>query len=86
MGVGLLGTWVVLFWNGTPPEFRATPLESWFLLLAEVLTGTALVLGGYAVLTARGWGRPLHLVSLGMMVYTCVWSIGVLARPGIPRR
>ena len=82
MGVGLLGTWVVLFWNGTPPEFMETPLESWFLLLAEVLTGTALVVGGYAVLTARRWGRPLHLVSLGMMLYTCVWSIGAFGQTG----
>lgn len=80
MGVGLLGTWVVLFWNGAPPEFRATPLESWFLLLAEVLTGTALVLGGYGVLTSRGWGWPLHLASLGMMLYTCVYSIGVFGQ------
>lgn len=80
MGTALLATWVVLFWNGIPPEFRATPLESWFLLLAEVLTGTALVLGGYGVLTTRDWGRPLHLVSLGMMLYTCVYSIGVFSQ------
>lgn len=80
MGAALLATWVVLFGNGVPPEFRATPLESWFLLLAEVLTGTTLVLGGYGVLTTRGWGRPLHLVSLGMMLYTGVYSIGVFGQ------
>lgn len=80
MGLGLLGTWVVLFWNGIPSDFQARPLESWFLLAAEVLTGASLVLGGYGILTGRRWGLALHLVSLGMLLYTCVWSIGVFAQ------
>lgn len=79
MGSGLLATWIVLFRNGIPSDFQKEPLESWFLLAAEVLTGLALVLGGVGILIRHRWGLPLHLISLGMLLYTCVWSVGVFA-------
>lgn len=82
-GAVLLATWVVLIGAGAyATDFANRPLESGFLLAAEVLTGASLIAGGWAIMAGLRWGSVLHFASLGMLLYTCVNSIGVFAQQG----
>ncbi len=81
MGAGLIGTWVGLLATGQGVDF-GRPIEAWSLLTAEFLTGSTLILGGWGVLTRRSRGPTLHLVSLGMLLYVSIFSIGVFGQPG----
>ncbi len=82
MGAALLSTWIVMFAIGNVPEISAKPLETALLLVAEVSTGLALIIGGYGVLKKRPWGRLANLASLGMLLYCVINYIGVLAQQG----
>ncbi len=82
MGIMMLGTWVILIATGQTPEFETVPFEASMLLAAEVMTGLALIVGGYGTLTIRRWGPHLHLLAIGMMLYTTVYSIGVFGQVG----
>lgn len=85
MGIALLTTWIQLLIFDTDAQvaaWQAAPFQVSFLLLAEVMTGLALVLGGYGILAGRRWGPGLNFVALGMMLYTIVHSIGVFGQAG----
>jgi len=83
MGVAMLATWAVLLATGQVTELATSPVEATLLLVAEILTGACLLFGGYGILTRRGWGLRLHLVSLGMVLYTAIYSIGIFGQQGI---
>ncbi len=80
MGSLLLGTWAVLLLVGV--DYGASRVEFVFLLAAEFLTGLTLIVGGVSTTTRQRWGAPCLLVGLGMLVYCCVYSIGVFAARG----
>ncbi len=82
MGVMLLGTWGYLFISNNYPEASTFPLETGYLLVAEFLTGAALIAGGYGILASRRWGLPLILVALGELVYCTVRFAGELGQGG----
>jgi hypothetical protein len=82
MGLSQMATWVVLFSLGNVPEIITRPFETWMLLVAEFLTGSVLVFGGYAFLTRRSWGLHLELAALGMLFYCTVFSTGVFGQQG----
>lgn len=81
-GVAMLGTWAMLLTTGRVPELSTTPVVISLHIAAEILTALALLIGGYGLLTGRKWGRPLHLVSLGMLLYAVVQASGYYAQQG----
>ncbi len=46
------------------------------------MTALALIAGGLGILTGKVWGIPVRIASLGMMLYTATYSIGVFAQAG----
>ncbi len=82
MGAMLLGTWGYLFLSNNYPEASTFPLETGYLLVAEFLTGAALIAAGYGILANRRWGLPLILVALGELVYCTVRFAGELGQGG----
>jgi len=82
MGVSLTGTWIVLLSTGKVPELVTRPYEAWFLLVAEFLTGLALITSGYGLHSRRSWGLHLELAALGMLLYCSVNYSGVLGQQG----
>jgi len=82
MGLAQMATWVVLFSLGMVPEIVTQPFGTWLLLIAEFLTGLALVIGGYALLVRKPWGLHLELAALGMLLYCTVYSTGVFGQQG----
>ena len=82
MGVALLGTWLVLFLLGKVPELATSPLETGLLLVAELLTGLSLIVGGSGLLARARWGGSLDLVALGMLLYVSTYYTGILGQQG----
>lgn len=84
MGVLQSGTWIVLFVNGTVArDYSSTPVQTFFLLIAEFLTAGAVIAGGLGILFGRKWGIPLSLSALGMMLYCVIYSCGVFGQLGV---
>ncbi len=79
-GVMMLIVWGVLLGAGNVPELKTTPLEAGFLLAAEFLTASSLILGGFGVLSAKTWGAHMDIAALGMLLYCTVYSVGVFSQ------
>lgn len=84
MGAALLSTWVVLFALGQVPELFTSPFKTALLLVAEALTGLALIVGAYGLLARKAWGLKLQLVALGMLLYCTIFSCGELGQGNPP--
>ena len=82
MGVTMFGTWLFLFISGGVPQVRTLPVETGYLLTAEFLTASALVVGGYGVLSHQKWAMPLLLVALGQLIYCVIRYAGELGQEG----
>ncbi len=84
MGSAQIVTWIVLIINGTAQrEYSSTPMQTFFLLIAELLTALAVITGGIGILSGEKWGIPLNLAALGMMLYCVIFSCGVFWQAGI---
>jgi len=81
-GAAMLAVWGILLATGQVVELRSSPFETVFLLGAEFLTATALIVGGMGLLTGKGWGLRADLAALGMLLYCAVYSIGVFGQTG----
>jgi hypothetical protein len=78
----MLAQWTFFLVRGQVPELQTEPLRIWFHLVAEFVTAIALIAGGLGLLLAAGWGRPLYLVAMGMLLYTVIVSPGYYAQRG----
>ncbi len=81
MGILMVLVWVVYI--ATDQADFTAPLEATALLAAEALTALTLIAGGIGILTGKVWGISIHIASLGMMLYTATYSIGVFAQAGV---
>ncbi len=82
MGLMMFGTWTYLLTTDKFPQIHTGPLEVGYLLVAELLTATGLVIGGYGVLTSRPWAIPLILIALGELIYCTIRFAGELGQGG----
>lgn len=82
MGLMMFGTWSYLFLSNQYPEARTLPLETGYLLVAELLTSAALVVGGFGIFSQRKWATPLILVALGELIYCTIRFAGELGQAG----
>jgi hypothetical protein len=81
-GIAMLVVWGILLVTGQFPELRSKPFEARFLLGAELLTATALILGGFGLLTGKRWALKADLVALGMLLYCTIFSTGAFGQAG----
>lgn len=82
MGLAMFGTWLSLFLFAGFPQAQTHPLETGYLLVAEFLTATALVVAGYGILSHRNWAMPLTLLALGELIYCAIRFAGELGQAG----
>ena len=82
MGLMMLGTWAFLLLTDQFPQVRTLPLETGYLLTAEFLTSTALIAGGYGILSGRSWAMPLLLIAIGELIYCTIRFAGELGQGG----
>jgi len=79
MGIFIIGTWIIFYVTDSIPELKIEPVRIGMHLLAEALTGLGLIMGGYGLVENKKWGHNIHLVSMGMLLYTLIISPGYYA-------
>jgi len=82
VGAGMIGQWLVFLATGQVPELKTEPLRIRFHLAAEFATASALLIGGFALLTDQSWGGQFYLLAAGMLLYTVIVSPGYFAEKG----
>jgi len=82
VGSLMIGQWAISILTGAVPEFQSEPWRIGFHLAAEFSTALMVILGGLAVLRSAGWGRPVLLIGLGMVIYSEIVSPGYFAQLG----
>lgn len=76
IGIAMIGMWVTFLVTGQVSELTTEPVTITYHLIAEFLSASLLLLGGFGLYTNRGWGFHLYLISLGMLLYTVIVSAG----------
>ncbi len=83
MGSTQIITWIILFINGSAQrDYFSTPAQTFFLLIAELVTALVVITGGIGILAGQKWGIPLDLAALGMMLYCVIFSCGTFWQAG----
>ena len=82
IGAGMIGWWTFALINDQMPEIHTAPTNAAFHLSAEYLTGFTLIAGGIGLILNRVWGRSVHYVSLGMLLYAVIKASGFYAQQG----
>jgi hypothetical protein len=76
VGLSLLWYWGYLATRREIPELDTEPFRMIFHIAGELATAVALLAGGVGLLTNSSWGLPVHLVAMGMLLYTLIASPG----------
>jgi hypothetical protein len=76
IGIFVILQWVYFLATKQVSELETEPAKILFHLAAECVTSVALLVGAWGLLTDRSWGRQVHLISMGMLLYTVIDSPG----------
>jgi hypothetical protein len=76
VGFCMIGMWAMLFVTGQVKELADEPFRITAHLFSEGITAASLILGGLLSLKHQGLGDKLHLVSLGMLLYSVLTAGG----------
>ena len=82
MGFVMIGMWIMFLLTGQVPELRTTPIQIIVHIVAEFITATMLLIGGFGLITNRGWGFKAYLLSMGLFVYSIVYAAGYFGQLG----
>jgi hypothetical protein len=80
IGALMIAQWTFSLVRQQVPELNTEPVRLLFHLVAELATAVVLMAGGLGLLTGRAWGPPVHLLSMGMLLYTLMASCGYFAQ------
>ena len=76
IGISMIGMWSVFIITDAVPEIETKPAEIGLHVIAEILTATALLIGGLGLLFRKRWGFNMYLVASGLLTYTLIVSPG----------
>lgn len=82
VGLLMLIQWSISLATGQVPELQTEPYRIYFHLAAEFITAIGLMVSGAALLRNKGWGRPIYLTAVGMLLYSVIASPGYFAQQG----
>ena len=82
VGLGMITQWVMSFIKEQIPELRTEPIRIWFHIAAEMATAVMLIVGGVGLRTGWPPAPTVHVVSVGMLLYTAIVSPGYFAQRG----
>jgi len=82
IGIAMLGMWISLITTNQVPEINTESIRISYHLVGEFLTAILLLIGGFGLLTNRGWGFHVFLISMGMLLYTVIVSAGYYIQQG----
>ncbi len=84
VGISMILMWLVFYLSGSIPELETEPARIIMHLAAEFATAIALVIGGWGLLKAKTWGKPIYLIATGALIYTMIQSPGYFIQTGEP--
>jgi hypothetical protein len=82
VGALIILQWIFFLATGSVPELQTARWEIGFHISVELLLAFALLIGGVATLSSKGWGEKILLVALGMAIYSEINSPGYFAELG----
>jgi hypothetical protein len=82
IGIAMIGMWLFLISTNQVPEINTEPIRITYHLIGEFLTALLLFISGIGLITDRGWGFHVYLISMGMLIYTVIVSAGYYGQLG----
>lgn len=82
VGTSMLAMWIMFYSMGSIPELATEPARIALHIAAEIATATGLLVGGWALLTNKRWGRHIYLLATGALLYTLIQSPGYFLQKG----
>ncbi len=82
IGICMLGIWGMLLSTGQVTELNTEPYRIAAHIISEVITAGLLICGGIAVLCKKMWGKIIHHVSLGALLYSVFTAGGYYLQNG----
>jgi len=76
VGLGMIGFWIYSLVKQEVPELYSEPVTMAFHLLAELVTGITLIIGGIVLLMGLRWGLAVYLLAAGALLYSVTNSAG----------
>jgi hypothetical protein len=80
MGALRIAPWTFSLVRQQVPELHTEPVRLLFHLVAELAAAVVFMAGDLALLNGRAWGPPVHLLSMGMLLYALIASCGYFAQ------
>jgi len=82
MGISMISIWIMFYFTDEIPELQTKPIELGMHVAAEILTALLLIIGAIGLLTNKKWSLNIHLISIGMLIYTLIMSPGYFLQRG----
>ena len=76
VGLGMIGFLIYSLVKQEVPELYSEPIIMAFHLLAELVTGITLIIGGIVLLMGLRWGLAVYLLAAGALLYSATNSAG----------
>ncbi len=76
VGALMIAMWLFFIFTGNVPEFKTTPYSISLHLFDEFSTAILLIIGGVGLIKKTRWALHVHLISIGMLLYTIIVSPG----------
>ncbi len=80
IGALMIALWLGLYFSGQIPELKTERFRILFHIAGELVTACVLISGGVGLLRQQPWGNWVHLLGLGMLLYTAIVSPGYYAQ------
>ncbi len=76
VGLGMIGFWIYSLVKREVPELYSESVVMGFHLLAELVTGITLIIGGIVLLMGMRWGLAVYLLAAGALLYSSTDRMG----------
>ncbi len=82
VGFVMIGMWIMHLFTGQVPELRTAPIQITIHIVAEFVTATMLLIGGFGLIANRSWGFKVYLLSMGLLAYSVLYAAGYFGQLG----
>lgn len=82
VGIAMIALWAWLVLTDGVPDYDLHPIATTLHIIAEILTGLALLVAGYAIVARKSYAHKAYLVAAGMLLYSLVQAAGYYAENG----
>jgi len=79
LGVSLIIFWIIVFYKKDSQKYITLPLERNFHVIAEYIMSFLAIICGIGLLSNKGWGRLLFILTMGFVIYATINALGIYA-------